>query len=110
MHGVRLRGVKGDACKYHELVGMSNSTTTAMALAAVTAIVFIDRPSDRESMSRIAGTRNQIFKPGFKRLRNTLGTHRNRFWEPLDPVGTDLGRKNIIIVINIIIIHQKNQR
>ena len=46
---VRRKGGNGGACKYHELVGRSNSTTTAMALAAVTAVVFIVTVSDRES-------------------------------------------------------------
>ena len=45
----------GGACRYHELVGRSNSTTTAMALAAVTAIVFIVPLSQIES--RIDGTK-----------------------------------------------------
>ena len=49
MHGVRRKGGNGGARKYHELVGRSNSTTTAMALAAVTAIVFIVPPSQIES-------------------------------------------------------------
>ena len=55
MHGVRRKGVNRGACKYHELVGRSNSTTTAMALAAVTAIVFIVPLSQIES--RIDGTK-----------------------------------------------------
>ena len=56
MHGVRRKGGNGGACKYHELVGRSNSTTTAMALAAVTAIaVFIVPLSQIES--RIDGTK-----------------------------------------------------
>ena len=56
MHGVRRKGGNGGARKYHELVGRSNSTTTAMALAAVTAIaVFIVPLSQIES--RIDGTK-----------------------------------------------------
>ena len=82
----------GGACRYHELVGRSNSTTTAMALAAVTAIVFIVPLSQIES--RIApGTRNQIFKKGLRHCATPWG-HTVIESEMRDIPGTHLRRKN----------------
>ena len=88
VHGVRRKGVNGGARKYHELVGRSNSTTTAMALAAVTAIVFIVPPSQIES--RIDGTK--YLKKGLRHCATPWGHTRHRFQKE-GISGTHLRRK-----------------